>query len=350
MLTPAKARRPTTTHFIGGVHTLEVRATDNTGANSSLGTRNIQIVNNQGNLGPFGWLDFPNDSASMLCTPGAAPPGGGSPSPPVPPSPGSVILNFASGWALSTGTRPGLGSVVWAELLIDGAVISNTTRDCFVLNGKLTNCYGLNRPDVPRVFPGYLNGDNSGFNFAFGFTTDAPSGLLTIRIPYPTFVPAVGYTRPGKHTLSIRAGSDEGQALQIASISINILCDGTVSNNPAFGYIDTPKLDEFITSVYQFSGWAYDFQGVLRVEIALDGPVVARSDDGTATYGVSRPDVPAADPRVPTANVGWTCLLDTTKMGDGLHEVAVYVVDLVLQRTEIGRLRFVVNNNVRTIQ
>jgi hypothetical protein len=102
--------------------------------------------------------------------------------------------------------------------------------------------------------------------------------------------------------------------------------------------------------VYQFSGWAYDLQGVLRVEIALDGPVVARSDNGTATYGVSRPDVPLADPRVPTANVGWTCLLDTTKMGDGLHEVAVYVVDLVGQRTEIGRLRFVVNNNVPTIQ
>ena len=67
------------------------------------------------------------------------------------------------------------------ELLIDGAIISNTTLDCFVMNGKLTNCYGLPRPDVPRVFPGYLNGDNSGFSFAFGFTTDDPSGLLTIR-------------------------------------------------------------------------------------------------------------------------------------------------------------------------
>ena len=334
-----------TTNFIGGVHTLEVRATDNTGANSSLGTRNIEIVNNQGNLGPFGWLDFPNDSASLLCSPGSS---GGGPSPP---TPASVTLNYASGWALSTGTRPGLGSVVWVELLIDGAVISNTTRDCFVFNGRLTNCYGLNRPDVPRVFPGYLNGDNSGFSFAFGFTTDAPAGLLTIRIPYPDgSVPAVGYTRPGKHTLSIRAGSDEGEALQIASISIDVLCDATVSNSPAFGYIDTPKLDEFITSVYQFSGWAYDLQGVRRVEIALDGPVVARSDDGTATYGVSRPDVPAADPRVPSQNVGWTCLLDTTKMGDGLHEVAVYVVDLVGQRSEIGRLRFVVNNNVLTHQ
>ena len=341
-----------TTKLIGGVHTLEVRATDNTGLNASLGTRKIQIINNQGNLGPFGFLDFPNDSANMLCTL-LAPPGGGSPSPPVPPGPGSVNLNFASGWALSTGTRPGLGSVVWVELLIDGAVISNSTLDCVVLNGKLTNCYGLNRPDVPRVFPGYLNGDNAGFNFGFGFTTDGPAGLLTIRIPSFTgsFSP-VGYTRPGKHTLSIRAGSDEGQALQIASISIEILCDGSVTNSASFGYIDTPKLDEFITSVYLFSGWAYDFNGVARVEIALDGPVVARSDDGTAIYGVARPDVPLADPRVPGANVGWTCLLDTTRMGDGLHEIAVYVVDQAspAQRVEIGRLRFVVNNNGTTLQ
>jgi hypothetical protein len=342
-----------TTHFIGGVHTLEVRATDNTGANSSLGTRSIQIVNNQGNLGPFGWLDFPNDSAYLLCAPV---PGGGSPSP-LPPNP-VFLLNYASGWALSTGTRPGLGSVVWVELLLDGAVISNTTRDCFVSSGKLMNCYGLNRPDLPRVYPGYLNGDSAGFSFAFGFTQDSPDGLLTIRIPSPDPsdpFPVVGFLRPGKHTLSIRAGSDEGQALQIASISVDVICDSAVANQPAFGYIDTPKLDEFITSVYQFSGWAYDPQGVQRVEIALDGPVVARSDDGTATYGILRPDVPVADPRVPTSNVGWTCLLDTTKMGDGLHEVAVYVWDnpgspLASRRSEVGRLRFVVNNNVRTHQ
>jgi hypothetical protein len=37
-------------------------------------------------------------------------------------------------------------------------------------------------------------------------------------------------------------------------------------------------------------------------------------------------------------------------MGDGLHEVAVYVVDLTGQRSEIGRLRFVVNNNGNTLQ
>ena len=336
-----------TTRLTNGVHILDVRATDNTGANADIGTRQMQVVNNQGNLGPFGWLDFPLDKASLLCSPGS---GGPTPSPPLPPA---AYLNFATGWALSTGTRPGMGSVVWVELLLDGAIISNTQRDCFQSNGKLINCYGLNRPDVTRVFPGYLNGDNAGYYFSFTFFQDDPSGLLSIGLPTPdpTAFLITGFTRPGKHTLSIRAGSDEGTATQIASISVNVLCDATISNMPAFGYIDTPRADEQINSVYGFSGWAYDLQGVLRIEVDLDGVVVARSDDGTAAYGIPRPDVPRSDNRVPSpGNVGWACALDTTKMGDGQHEIVIYVWDLVSSKSEIGRRRFIVDNNARTGQ
>jgi len=335
------------TRLLNGIHVLDVRATDNTGANALIGSRTLQVVNNVGLLGPFGWLDFPLDKASLLCSPG---PGGPTPSPPLP---AFAILNFVSGWALSTGTLPGKGSVVWVELLLDGAVISNTTRDCFVSNGKLTNCYGLNRPDVAQVFPSYLNGDNAGFSFAVVFFQDDPLGLLTVALPTPdpaTFL-GVTVTRPGKHTLSVRAGSDEGAALQVASISVDILCDSTIGNQPAFGYIDTPRSDEGINGIYGFSGWAYDRQGVLRIDVDVDGRVVARSDNGTAIYGFSRPDVPLNDPRVPPpGNVGWNAALDTTKFGDGQHEVIIYVIDNAAQRTEIGRRRFIVNNNTRTQQ
>lgn len=335
-----------------GIHVLDVRATDNTGANALIGSRPMQVVNNINLLGPFGWLDAPLDKASLLCSPGT---GGPTPSPPLP---AFAVLNYASGWALSTGTRPGKGSVVWVELLLDGAVISNTQRDCFISNGKLTNCYGANRPDVSQVFPSYLNGDNAGFFFAFTFFQDDPLGLLTIALPTadPTLFEAVGFTRPGKHTLSVRAGSDEGAATEIASISVDVLCDSTIGNQPAFGYIDTPKADEYINSIYGFSGWAYDFQGVLRIDVDLDGQVVARSDNGSAVYGLPRPDVPRNDPRVPApGNVGWNCALDTTKMGDGQHELVIYVWDNpgnpgISQRTEIGRRRFLVNNNTRTQQ
>ena len=312
-----------TTRLTNGVHVLDVRASDNLGANALIGTRALQIENNIGNIGPFGWLDFPLDKASLLCSPGS---GGPSPSPPLPPS---AFLNYASGWALSTGTIPGQGSVVWVELRLDGAVVSNTMRDCFISANKFYNCYGLNRPDVAQVYPNYLNGDNGGFSFAFTFFQNSASGLLTIALPTaaPGFFQDVGFVRPGKHTLSIWAGSDESAARQISSISVDILCDSSVSNMPAFGNIDTPRPDEMIAGTYGFSGWAFDYQGVLRVDIDLDGQVVARSDNGTAFYGLSRPDVPLADNRVGASNVGWSCLLDTTKMGDTLHEVTVYVWD-----------------------
>ena len=346
-----------TTRLTNGVHVLDVRATDDGGANALIGSRPLQIVNNIGLLGPFGWLDTPLDKASLICSQGSSG-GGPTPSPPVPPSLGPGILNYVAGWALSTGSRPGLGSVVWVELLLDGAIISNTTRDCFISNGKLTNCYGLNRPDVARVFPGYLNGDNSGYAFAFVFFQNDPLGLLTVALPTPdpSFFEVVTYTRPGKHTLSVRAGSDEGAATQVASISVDLLCDSTVGNQPAFGYIDAPRENEGISGVYGFIGWAYDFQGVLRIEVDVDGQVVARSDNGTAVYGGARPDVPQNDPRVPAgANVGWGAVLDTTKMGDTQHEVVVYVWDnpgnpTISRRSEIGRRRFTVNNNVRTQQ
>ena len=345
------------TRLTNGFHVLDVRATDNTGANASIGSRPLQVVNNIGLLGPFGWLDFPLDKASLICSPGVQG-GGPSPSPVLPPSLAPGILNFATGWALSTGTRPGKGSVVWVELLLDGAVIANTQRDCYIANGKMINCYGGNRPDVAQVYPGYLNGDNGGFAFAFEFFQDDPLGLLTVALPtpVPAVIEAVTFTRPGKHTLSVRAGSDEGAATEFASISVDLLCDATIGNQPAFGYIDRPRPNEGITGVYGFSGWAYDLQGVLRIEVDIDGQVVARSDNGTATYGGARPDVPLNDVRVPApGNVGWGALIDTTKFGDGPHEVIVYVWDNpnspnISRRTEIGRREFIVNNNVPTHQ
>ena len=78
----------------------------------------------------------------------------------------------------------------------------------------------------------------------------------------------------------------------------------------------------------------------------VDGQVV-----GNATYGLSRPDVPANDPRVPSVSVGFSFLLDTTRLSDSEHDLVIYVVDSTFgtpRRTEIGRRKFVVNNNTLT--
>jgi hypothetical protein len=336
-----------TTRLINGVHTLDVRATDNLGASALIGSRPLQIVNNPGNIGPFGWLDFPLDKASLLCSTGS---GGGSPSPPAPPG---AIFNYVSGWALSTGTQPGKGSVVWVELRLDGAVVSNTARDCFQSGGKLYDCYGLSRPDVPRVFPGYENGDNGGFRFAVAFLPDfALPGLFDVALPQADGSLAITtFTVAGKHTLAVYAGSDEGVAKQIASISVDILCDASGGNQPAFGYIDSPQGGQEVVGNLSVFGWAYDIQGVDHIEVDIDGQLFATSANATAVYGLLRPDVPAHDPRVPgPGNVGWQTAIDTTKVGDGQHEIEVYVIDRSLQTSEIGRQRFTVNNNSLTHQ
>ena len=83
----------------------------------------------------------------------------------------------------------------------------------------------------------------------------------------------------------------------------------------------------------------------MLVEVDVDGQVV-----GDATYGLFRPDVPKIDPRVPTDFSGFSFVLDTTKLSNSAHDIVVYVTDRNGNRTEIGRRKVVVNNNVSTHQ
>jgi hypothetical protein len=128
-------------------------------------------------------------------------------------------------------------------------------------------------------------------------------------------------------------------------MSVDILCDENTANEPAFGYVDTPTQYQFINGFFEVFGWAVDFQGVLRIEVDVDGQVV-----GNASYGLNRPDVPAHDPRVHSPLVGFSFILDTTKLSDSEHDLVIYVVDRVGVRSEIGRRKFVVDNNVATHQ
>ncbi|MEX0880010.1 MAG: hypothetical protein WEB59_04665 [Thermoanaerobaculia bacterium] len=330
-----------TTQFINGLHVLSVRATDNEGASRELGHRTVQVVNNGSNLAPFGRIDFPLDKASLFCTTIA----GGCPSPGCDNT--GIQTNIVAGWTLDVGSALDRGQVAYVELLLDGAIIANTRTNCVQLGQALTNCYGVNRPDVARNYSGYVNADNAGYLFAFGLIRDAddPTGQITIVLPTSDFNSFVfaGITNPGKHTIAIRVGDEEETVAQIAAMSVDILCDQEFGDQPAFGYIDTPTDYQFINGVFEVFGWALDFQQVQSVEVDVDGQVV-----GTAFYGLNRPDVRAVDPRVFSNNVGFSFLLDTTRLSDSPHDLVVYVIDRQGNRTEIGRRKFVVNNNVVT--
>jgi hypothetical protein len=336
-----------TTKLINGVHQLAVRVTDNQGASRVIGTRTVQVINNGANLPPFGQIDFPLDKSSLFCTTINV----GIPSPCTPDVCGFVLSNVVAGWALDVGARLDHGQVSYVELLLDGAILANTRTDCIQTGtGALVNCYGINRPDVARSYSGYVNADNAGFLFAFGLITSStdPTGQIAITRPTadPTIFDIVGFTRPGKHTLAVRVGDEEEALTQIGAMSVDVLCDPTGADFPAIGYIDTPSRYQFINGIFNVFGWAFDFNGVQRIEVDVDGQVV-----GNATYGLSRPDVPANDPRVPSISVGFSFLLDTTRLSDSEHDLVIYVVDSTFgapRRTEIGRRKFVVNNNTLT--
>jgi hypothetical protein len=375
-----------TTAFVDGVHQISARAFDAQGASSVIGIRTVQIINNGSTQPPFGFLDFPLDKASILCGPVVAtacspeaptPPPSVCPSPCFPPGPTgqppvpvSFYKNVVAGWALDVGSRLDLGQVSFVELLIDGAVVANTRRDCVRAGTILANCYGVNRPDVARAYSGYVNADNSGFLFLFALQQDPGNGLFDILIPDPFGQPeCVGLIASGKHTIAIRAGDEKETVTQFAAISVELLCDtGTFFDQPAIGYIDTPSPLEFLKGTVSFVGWAFDYDnggqaanvnGITRIDIDIDGQVVGSLFPPFA----SRPDVPAGDFRVPatatsngpTAFVGWAFSFDTTHLSDSQHDLVVYAVDTPNAatgrpafRSEIGRRKFVVFNSNTT--
>lgn len=348
------------TKLLNGMHVFSVRATDTNGVASSLGTRTVQVNNNGSNLPPFGRIDFPLDKASLNCQPSfsSAPPPNVCPSPCFPPGPTgqtfpvSFFSNFVKGWALDTGARLDKGQVAYVELLLDGVPIANSRRDCVHLGTALLNCYGVNRPDVARQYSGYVNADNSGFNFAFALQEDTLTGLLNVMIPAQQGGALItSVTSSGKHTIALRVGDDEDTVTQIGAMSVDILCDFTVTNpdRPSFGFVDTPSEYQFINGTFVVSGWAYDYDGgVSSIDLDIDGQIYAHLSAPAGTYALYRPDVPANDIRVPTPYVGFFYPIDTTHMTDTEHDLVIYAWDNpggTPRRTEVGRRKFVSLNN-----
>jgi hypothetical protein len=347
-----------TTALVNGIHILTVWAWDDQGLGRDIGDRTIQVINNGANLAPFGAIDFPLDKASLLCTTFTSTVDG-YPSPCTPELCGGATFtpNFVQGWALDVGARLDAGQVAYVELLLDGAIIANSRTDCVQLGTTMNNCYGINRPDIAQQYPGYVNADNAGFNFTVYFVRNTsainPLGLSnSLGVYVPTADPLnpaalAGFTTPGKHTIAIRGGDDTSTVTQFGAMSVDILCDETGAagaDQPSFGYIDAPaNMEQINGSAYQVFGWAFDIQGIQTVQVDVDGQVV-----GNATYGLFRPDVPANDPRVRTTNTGFSFILDTTQLSNTQHDIVVYVIDHGGHRTEIGRRKAVVNNNVST--
>jgi hypothetical protein len=310
-----------TTRIQDGVHTLDVRATDNTGLARLIGRRVVQIFNEGANLKPFGYVDEPLRDAVLYGTLCQTLP---NVSPAV--NPRSHITPVR-GWALDLSTRANVGRVAYAELLVDGRRWYSTDDCAFSpIFNNYVNCYGLPRFDVERFYPNYPDAPRSGFLF----TMDV-GALLALGV------------RPGNHILTVRVGDQEQTFTQLPNsdgIPVFFECaENRVAS--AVGFIDVPQPSDYMKGTVTFQGWAVtEGNSIVEVEILIDGDF-----EGTAQYGFPRPDVAVQYPYLlNSANSGWRFIMDTTKLGNARHRLTVRILDFTGLRTEIGSVDFYTQN------
>ena len=322
-----------TTHYLNGLHTVTVRVKSRAGEVAFLEPRVINFTNVTHDLAPFGQIEFPRPQAELRGNCDIY----------------SLNRRYAvvSGYALDAGLTDFDTGVAYLELLIDRAVAFDPDPDPLDLKhprhpvdynsdlscifsanqGGLTNCYGIRRVDVERLYPSLKDSPHSGFRFVLdiGNLLDSESG----------------YTQ-GQHILTIRAGDHASQIRDIAEIPVTFACDQNLPNEDSVGTIDLPQNGLLYHGVINASGWALDFNGVRSVQVLVDGHPV-----GNATYGLPRPDVDLAYyfPGFPSVSTpGWQFQLDTTQLNNGEHFLDAIVTDNLGATTYLGRRRFVVNN------
>ncbi len=182
-----------------------------------------------------------------------------------------------SGWALDAP-----GPVTIQVFKQDGTPITGTPK------------YGLSRPDVDQVYPGYPNGATSGFNYTFD-TRQLPNGVQTI---------VVKVTGSSGSTLSW-------------NIQVNV-------DNTTRMWVDAPVKDSTIRGTATIAGWALDPSGSPKIQVfKQDGTPIA----GTLTTGLSRPDVNQVYPGYPNgATSGFSFTFDSTQFpNDGAQTIIVKV-------------------------
>lgn len=314
---PGFGYRLNSTDFLNGQHEVSAKVFTNAGEVVVLnGTRNLNFNNNTHILVPFGDINHPQRNAQLFGTC------------PFDPFPSPRRYSIVEGWALDLGVEIGDTGVAWVELLVDGSIVGDSRTTCRFnpISGGLTDCYGLPRPDIERLYPFALDAPSSGFRFALDV-----GALIDF-----------GFSR-GAHVLTIRVGDITSQHANVAEIPVGFYCAGDLGNEGSFGRIESPRAGRAYEGDILFQGWALDGEGVERITVRIDGEFV-----GNAAFGVdSRPVVAARYPGYPDTDAPvWRLFYDSTQLSDGFHQVQIVVIDIFDQRTQIAEVDFFVDNVV----
>jgi hypothetical protein len=300
-----------TTKLENGLHTVTARVTSRTGRVAILNSVVLQFTNTNADLLPFGKIEFPNQGAVMVgeCDPTKSP-----------------VLSVVSGYALDVNAPFNEPGVAYVELLIDGSIALNSQLDCanVPVAGGLTDCYGIQRPDLEQLFPGLKDAPHAGFRFALDVGHLIHAGLYV----------------PGSHQITMRVGDQFENVTDIASIATTFSCLDFNNEDQAVGGIDQPVIGLLYGGVIVVSGWAVDFENVAAVLVYVDGNLV-----DFAALGLPRPDIVSEYPSYPSNPApGWYTYIDTTQLSNGVHQLSVQVVDSNNVYSFIGKEPFTVAN------
>ncbi|MGC2635776.1 MAG: hypothetical protein WA294_01255 [Acidobacteriaceae bacterium] len=205
-----------------------------------------------------------------------------------------------TGWAAD----PKMGAPVsQVSILIDGTAVGNATL-------------GIGRPDIAA--------DNQ--NFAYynsGWTFTYPAASLWI----------------GYHHATALVTDSAGLTTQLQARSFSVA--GTASYGPPFGAMG-PAIDATTRSTtvatgdnLLVTGWAadpHDGAPVSSVSILIDGATV-----GTATLGIARPDVVAAQKNAAYLNSGWSFTMAGSGLSTGTHTVSAAATDSLGMSSTLGK-------------
>jgi hypothetical protein len=187
-----------------------------------------------------------------------------------------------AGWAVDSGVSIGtpVASVV---VKVDGTAVGAAT-------------YGGNRPDVCAVYPARPNCPNVGFSY--------PLNLASYS--------------PGNHTISVFAtNSDSVPVSSYFSVPIKVPVPPSV-------YIDVPSAGSQVGSTVTLAGWAINNTTAAATPIANIQVQVDGATSGSATYGISRPDVCTAFPGRPNCpDVGFNYSFSSSSLAPGNHTIKI---------------------------
>lgn len=225
--------------------------------------------------------------------------------------------------------RPREGETVNGMVLVQGWALDEqriSHIDLYV-DDEFQHRANLNVPrlDIIRSFPDWEGVQNRKPGFQTGFLASRFSN--------------------GEHTVHVVVTTEDNRSFEVGRRTVTI--DNTLNQSP-FGHVDIPGTEAVYDANGSFpvTGWVTDTDGVARVDVLING-----SNMQSAVYGDPRPDVSNAFPDFPAALFsGFIAHVDTTRLLNGMHTLAVRAVDRQGLSRVIGERTIQVFNSTNNLR